>query len=1009
MRAALVALMAMTALLGGTQSPAFGDDPAAQFAPAAASSWVPPVCNQPVEFDPVRDPYECTYSGKQYGDWATRDPMPTGVWTTVRLDSKLPDCQDVSNDPSRPPCMVGVGQEPMPFAVIGPPGEFNPDFSGMYTEDDEICGTTDPDTSCVYATLADGVGRTQIVLTGSFGVYNIPEGDLDGFTGMKVCETREVEGSEKRLCRATFWHSKVIYVDGTGPTDDDILDLQLESTPASESGYFSVRLTLTNTGTDRVTGITFTDPGGLGFSARGYPKDERGELATAGFPDDPPPTSLDPGESSEQVYDFEEITPGRMAIYAEATGRVAGRSTSVSQTLLRNNDPEAIADFVTGQFLAMGAMDTYTVQLMREAMLDQAREAKRVRNWARKQLSPAQRKIWLGSRRQIKVSPFEQAFADRANVAPELAAVMLPDRSKAPKRLRSDVPTTGQIAKAFFAGWTKQTLAIGKQRLGEAWHKGKKSVRNGWLQSVGMINYLNGDASPEERAQVEALAVSAWNNDITKQGWLENSARRGLLSNVPMANAYFDHPLADVTKDDLKQIYSDVTFNSEDLGAQLAQEKVKLANIYKGDNFLKNVRRHGEMTADISYPVVEMGAQTLVGGATEKVVGATVRKAATGVVRIGKATGVLTEEGRLSKAGSIIENDPIGATGARPSARDLALRSQAGDPSETLEELENIGGIPLREAEIQREIVGEIETDLGLEAGTIGLGLKKSSPLRKPNSVAKFELAKVKTGKPIHTQVGLAEQALSEPSFFKPTDPKKLPEWKLMPQAQRDKLVKTYKEAAKEWADWTSGAPTNPDLAKLSKATQRVGGPEITEPVSIDMGQGRTVRAIFEESPVPGTDTIRIRAKYYEVDGIVFLDSPKARPMGPDLDGVAIYDAKKEARFADRQLESKVVREYRRKVAERVGSGERFHGAEHGLTLIMDDVAAGPKGNVGFLMQYGIPYLPYHVAYRFARRIEPYIEMLAEEMVGQVSDFNQPLVIVKSTEVYYGRLPLSEW
>ena len=172
------------------------------------------------------------------------------------------------------------------------------------------------------------------------------------------------------------------------------------------------------------------------------------------------------------------------------------------------------------------------------------------------------------------------------------------------------------------------------------------------------------------------------------------------------------------------------------------------------------------------------------------------------------------------------------------------------------------------------------------------------------------------------------------------------------------------------------------------------------------------MKAIFEEVPVPGTNTIRIRVKHYEVDGIVFVKSKKARPMGPDLDAVAIYDAKTGERFTDRQLETRILREYRKKGAERVQRGERFHMAEHGQTLIMDDVSAGPNGSVGFLQQYGIIFLPEEAAYNYAKRIESYVEMLAEEMM-QLGDgqggFGQKLINITSTDVYYGNLPATQW
>jgi hypothetical protein len=259
-------------------------------------------------------------------------------------------------------------------------------------------------------------------------------------------------------------------------------------------------------------------------------------------------------------------------------------------------------------------------------------------------------------------------------------------------------------------------------------------------------------------------------------------------------------------------------------------------------------------------------------------------------------------------------------------------------------------------------------------------------------------------------QLGLNENALSEPSFYKPKPLKDIPGWDTMTDIEQAALKKEHAKAKESWADWHSKSPKDPDIAKLHSATSRPGH-ELKAPVSVKLSHGRTAKAWFEQVKLDD-GTIVVRAKHYEVDGIKFLDSTTtkvARPMGPDLDVVAISDATTRKRIANRQLESKVVRLYRKKIAERVKGGERFHGAEHGMTLIMDDAGAGPNGVVGNLMQYGLAYLPEDVARAFANRIAPFVELSADEMMGKVAEFGLNVVNVTSKNVNYGKIPLDQW
>lgn len=876
----------------------------------------------------------------------------------------------------------------------------------------------------------DGLGATRIAQAESgYSYVNptfSPDGSMIAFVKWAPSGKDEEEGiyvmdvgggGERQLISTPDFDPPVLLAPAWLPKPNT-LSMTLEARRVDDGDdIFDVVMRLKAGNQSPVEDLRFTDPETIGSSAAGFPAGQQSQVTKLSGPDQPIPARLEINEERTLVWTYKIEKPGRVALFSEVAARAVedGIDEIDSHTVIADSIPSAGTDGeITPQLAMLGAMDNWLIESYKAWMAGNRAEARRIVKWAKKNLSPKERRVWLGAKKGIKVSPAEHAFAARANIAPELAAAMLPNPKLAKRTgmLEGKPPSQGKLAQAFFKGYGKAIAKEGKKDLGHAWKEAKHAV----LSGVAVFNYMTGQASPEERAQVEAEAAITWNlaADKAQIDW-ESAEGKAVLARYGHS-MYKDHmgvPVTPIRAEDVAAMWNDITLQTPDLKAQLAQEKIRLKNVYRNDDILKAVERHGALTGEESYPWAKLGAETLVGAGVEKLVTKTITKS-TGLTRLAKGTGEVTPKGKPVKKSKVkIAHEPIGKTGARPSIRDTVLSRRNFD-GETLDELANIGGVPLREAEIQRQIIEEIEIDFGLPPGQLGLALKPSSPLRKANSVAKFELAKVKTGKPIHERLGMDPRALSEPTFFKPTKPQNLPEWNRLTTAEQQDLNKTYKKALKEYRDWTSGKPKDPDLAKLSKATQRVDGKQLKKPVTIDIGQGRKVKALFEEVPVPGTDTIRIRVKYYEVDGIVFLNSKKARPMGPDLDAVAIYDAKAGARFSDRQLETQILRAYRKKVAERVKGGERFHGAEHGMTLIMDDVSAGPNGSVGFLMQYGIPYLPEPAAYAFARRIEPFVEMLAEEIMGNVGKpgsgaFGQKLVNVTSHNVYYGKLPLEAW
>ena len=482
-----------------------------------------------------------------------------------------------------------------------------------------------------------------------------------------------------------------------------------------------------------VENLRFTDPTIIASSAAGFPEDERSEVVKISGPDKPIPSRLEVNQESTHVWTYEVNKPGRVALYSEVTARAEkdGIDETDGATVIANSipvEPETDGE-ISPKLAALGAMDTWLVEAYDAWMDGNEAEARRLVKWAKKKLSAKERKVWLGSKKKLVVSPSEEAFSDRANISPRLAAVLLPDRRIARKvGLKQAIPSEREIAAAFFRGYTDAIVRNGKRDIGAGW----KKVKGGFVTSVAIFNYLNGEASPEERAQVEAMAMNTWSIAADKAEIDYDSAEGKRVLARYGHSMYKDHvgiPVTPIRKEDVNAMWNDITLQTEDLQAQLKQEKIKKKNIYKSNDILKAVRKHGDMTGEESYPWVKVGTETMVGAGTETIASKAI-DTATGIVRLGKSNGQIKPNGTTRKnPKSTVVHEPLSSTGDRPSVRDVVLDRRKVGGGETLDELENIGGIPTREADIHREILADVEAELGLPEGQIGLALKPSSPL----------------------------------------------------------------------------------------------------------------------------------------------------------------------------------------------------------------------------------------------------------------------------------------
>ena len=294
------------------------------------------------------------------------------------------------------------------------------------------------------------------------------------------------------------------------------LDLKLEARRVDDGdNVFDVVMRLRAGNQSAVENLRFTDPTIIESSAAGFPEDERSDVVKISGPDKPIPSRLEVNQESTHVWTYEVNKPGRVALYSEVTARAEkdGIDETDGATVIANSipiDPETDGE-ISPELAALGAMDTWLVEAYDAWMDGNEAEARRLVKWAKKKLSAKERKVWLGSKKKLVVSPSEEAFSDRANISPRLAAVLLPDRRIARKvGLKQAIPSEREIAAAFFRGYTDAIVRNGKRDIGAGW----KKVKGGFITSVAIFNYLNGEASPEERAQVEAMAMNTWSHRV---------------------------------------------------------------------------------------------------------------------------------------------------------------------------------------------------------------------------------------------------------------------------------------------------------------------------------------------------------------------------------------------------------------------------------------------------------------------------------------------------------------
>jgi hypothetical protein len=601
----------------------------------------------------------------------------------------------------------------------------------------------------------------------------------------------------------------------------------------------------------------------------------------------------------------------------------------------------------------------------------------------------------------------------------------------------------------------KREVGRGAAKYVEKWkdlgRSAKREVSLAYGESALALSYLLHTASQDQRMEAEAM-LAAYSDGIVQDtesfaAWTKNEASNLLNDGqaVIYALANFDQGAKDAVD------AMSVPFERD---AAARREIAKYADTQP--------RRFQRETAKLDAKIFDAGmeivADTLVGGtATKLVTGAgkvvKVGKAGAALLNIGKATEVVDEGGKLSRGARAVKNTKkaagVGIAGQEAAALqdgEAALKNttgatlvQASDYGNVYK-LPNIGGVPEVTLDSKAAILKTVEEDVAKTFGQqIELAeiLKPSTELRKPGAVAKLELTGQKTGKAAMVDAGMPADALGEAVLWKPkVKPQDIPGFKNLDKTRQAAAIKEYENALKLNKEWRNPAPGS-KTAKLKK----VIGKEGTVPLDDKPWPGglqRFVNAEFELVKVPGkyADAYLIRVKKYElvvkdmsrggkvVNTKTVVNSTKAVAQGVDADAIGLAKVVGRDRAGKPILaplsaseRSFVTSRYIDRNVKARAAGLQADLAEHGATLIMDDVDAA---HAGFLLpKFGVPFITDEVGIPFLIRIAKFVapkgvtpaEMFYKmlEAVRSEGGFGQHAVVLTRDTRYLGEVPLSAW
>lgn len=817
-----------------------------------------------------------------------------------------------------------------------------------------------------------------------------------------------------------------------------------------------VQLTIKNPGDEDVTGFRFANDAPLVIDER-----STGGLEITDRPVIDPGLTLEPEESVTFDFDVTATANGIAAAHTKVTATDAdGRTLEDVHSLKFVIEDGAAMTDALGQYVTLQAMDQLILQSLRSWYAGMQARATDLHQRLSAIFTPEQRLRWFGSPDALPLTPTDFAVAFLRGSVPEMVAASLP---KAPRWEGYTFQQLDNAYKQSFKAEVGKGVADYVEGYANLASSVKKGLQDSYAEALMTSYYLFGNATPQERMEVEAYMYAAATGTDTSVDNLVNAVGR----EVPQWKenlTYLDEAL--------DMAVADAFLLSPDLQAQMQAETQWRDNVLARAQsdpiaFQQAVAKRDAEIFNLGMPVV---LDTLIGGGVSKFTTRArdiiVRGRGAAVMRTGEAVGALDDGGHVADGALKVRVGDVDAPGGASSgeAMQLEKRSYLDDvegativqstDAGNVYELPNLGGVPEVTLEAKAAILAELESEYARKFGTqikLAEVLKPSSAYRKAEGIAKLELTPQKTGKAAMLDAGAPHETLAEANVWRNTrHPGDQPGWSSLSKARQEAAVKEWRAANQRWEEWLDPPPGSKTARLQQCIGRRSRVPLDTEPNAA--GLQRFVVAEFEEVAIrEGTAEARlIRAKYYRIETVdttrgnqivnskVVVDSPTALPQTPDADAVALgkvtgLDAdgnpivaplsRAEREFLAQRYIDKNIKARKKKPGTK---GAIPDAAEHGTTLIMDDASAQAAGKL--LPSYGIPFMPEGAGRTMLRRIAPFvakippgtgpaqrariIEAQYKQMLHAVRSeggFGQHAIVVTSDSRYLGAVQFENW
>ena len=829
-----------------------------------------------------------------------------------------------------------------------------------------------------------------------------------------------------------------------------------DGTPLSETismaQTITVTLTITNTGDQELREFEFASDEPLVIDGQ-----STGGLEIVSGPDPVLPSSLtlQPGEEVEVTFEVETTADGIAAAHTKVTAKNEDDIPSQDFHSLRFDiaDGAELSDEL-GRWAMMQAIDQFLNKSFRVWHEQMAARGQALASRLRDILSPAQQLQWFGSLTELPISALDRATARLRGVAPEMVA------ASTPKQDLGDA-TLEELNRAYDQSFRAE-LGKGVSEWVTNWAELGSSVKKGLEDSYGEALltslYVFGNATPEERAQFEAYAMTLMDGVESSSTNVVNT----LAKELPEWQANLEY-----LDEALDLAVADAFLLSPDLQAAMAAETEWRQNTLElaATDPLGFQQAFAQRDAEIASLGIPLVFDTLLGGGVFKAGGAlgnvVLEGKAAAMMRLGRATGVVDAEGVVTKGAKTAIKPSTSSRPSGASLSDVAEAERSGGYLDKIEgativqssdagkvyELPNLGGVPEVTLEAKAGILADLESEYLAATGKqikVAEVLKPSSALRKVDGVAKLELTPQKTGKPAMLDAGAPKEVLAEASVWRSgTNPADLPGFRDLSKVRQKAALAEWRKANEAWEEWINPPPGSKTARLKECIGQRSRVPLDSKPNV--QGIQRFVTAEFEEvAVVQGDAEARlIRAKYYEIEVVdtktgqtlnkrTVLDAPEAVPQTPDADAVALGKVVGADEFGHPIIEpfTRAEREFmmQRYIDKNIKARKLKPGtkgaipdaAEHGVTLVMDDASASVAGKL--LGNYGIPFLPKKVGLALIKRIAPFVskagatpaqiaatraQLLAA--IRSQGGFGQHAVVVTADSRYLGEIPFASW